>query len=341
MAARISRRAIIGAGAGLSLLSLMPRTARAAVAAPIIDTHLHLSRGLHRRESLGPAVTVALKAMDAHGVERAIVTPPPFPPGHPGLYGISEITAAIRGQKRFAFMAGGDTLNPLLQAIAAASVTDDAVKRFTAAAERIAAAGAAGFGELAAEHFSSGRGNHPYESAPPDHPLLLALADVAARHGMPIELHMEAVQQDMPFPPNRKQPADPAALLANIARLETLLGHNAQARIVWVHAGWDLTGERTPALMRSLLERHANLFMSVKIAASGTPMTAPFLAGGSTIRPGWIEMLRAFPERFVIGSDQFIDEGEELLDAARRFVDALPADLQAAIANGNAPVARS
>ena len=55
--------------------------------------------------------------------------------------------------------------------------------------------GAAGFGEMAAEHFSGGT---PYQFAPPDHPLFLLLADIAARHDVPIDQHMNAVPRDGP-----------------------------------------------------------------------------------------------------------------------------------------------
>ena len=58
--------------------------------------------------------------------------------------------------------------------------------------------------------------------------------------------------------------------------------------------------------MRALLEKHPNLYMSVKSDMAGTPATAPFLPGGG-LKPGWLAMLEAFPDRFVVGSDQFYD----------------------------------
>jgi predicted TIM-barrel fold metal-dependent hydrolase len=332
----ISRRDLIGAAASAMLLRVMRNAERVGEPTPIVDTHIHLARGLHRGERLDTEIEVAWRAMDEFTIDRAIVSPPPFPPGHRGLYGLAEITEALHGEPRLAFAAGGESLNPVLQATAAGDVSRDVLRRFTSAAEEIAAAGAAGFGELAVEHFSSGVGNHPYESAPPDHPLLLALADISASHSLPIDIHMEAVPQDMPFPPNRAQGGNPATLNANIGRFERLLDHNPQARIVWLHAGWDLTGERTIPLMRGLLERHANLAMSIKIDTSGTPLTGPFFPDGSAVRPGWMALLRDYPDRFVIGSDQFIDQGTARFNAARRFVDALPSDLQSVVANRNA-----
>jgi predicted TIM-barrel fold metal-dependent hydrolase len=114
-----------------------------------------------------------------------------------------------------------------------------------------------------------------------------------------------------------------------------LLEHNRNARIVWQHAGWDLTGERTVMLMRSLLTKHPNLYMAIKLDESGSRVTSPFTLEGA-IKPVWVMMLRRFPDRFMIGSDQFFDEGTERLDLARKFVDALPPEVAHAVASDNA-----
>jgi predicted TIM-barrel fold metal-dependent hydrolase len=344
---KLSRRAVLS-GLALSALSPLARAARASEPAPrpsepaphpsqpapIIDTHVHFPR-TSGGEAYDFAEATALREMDHFGIETAILSPPPLPPGARRAR-LSDLSAAARRDPRFAFAAGGESLNPILQDTPADRVSADRIRDFTAIAEEIAAAGAASFGELAAEHFSSGRGRHPYESSPPDHPLLLALADIAARHGMPIDLHMEAVPEDMLFPPNRQRGPNPERLSANIARLERLLNHNPAACIVWLHAGWDLTGERTLLLMRGLLERHRNLAMSIKSDHSGAKLTAPFFPDGGDIRPGWIAMLGAFPDRFMIGSDQFLGEDTERLEQSRRLVDALPADLKSLVASKNA-----
>jgi hypothetical protein len=238
--------------------------------------------------------------MDRLGIARALLSPPPHLRSSRRVR-LADLRAAVHREPRLAFAAGGESLNPILQATPAAGVSTQLLHQFTALAEEIAGVGAASFGELAAEHFSSGRGRHPCESSPPDHPLLLALADVAARRGMPIDLHMEAVPRNMAFPPERAQGPNPDRLTANIAPLERLLDHNRAARIVWLHAGWDLTAERTVALMRGLLERHANLAMSIKYDHGGARQTAPFLPQESDLRPGWIAMLHEFPDRFMIG----------------------------------------
>ena len=327
-------------------------TAAAQSGIPFADAHTHLLRhpseaggggygrgGRRASAGLSPSATVstALALMDRFGVSYAILAPPPLPAGREGAAGSPELQAVARQYPtRFAFSAGGESLNPLIQNTPPGNVTADVLRSFQEEARTIAEAGAAAFGELAAEHFSSRIGNHPYESAPPDHPLFLALADIAAQYNMPIELHMEAVPRDMPFPDaNVAGPPNPASIVANIAAFERLLDHNPRARIVWVHAGWDLTGERTVPLMRALLERHPDLYMSVKSDNAGTPATAPFLPGGG-LKPGWLAMLEAFPDRFVVGSDQFYDEPQIVRTyRARAFVDALPTEIARRIAYEN------
>jgi len=319
-------------GLALAPVFAAPLVAHAQPDAPFIDAHAHIGRGGRRGNA--DAATV-LAQMDERHVLATILAPPPFPPGRSISYGLAELRGVARDNpQRLAFLAGGDSLNPLLQQTPAAAVTPDVVQRFSDIAKEIAASGAAGFGELAVEHFSSGRGGHPYESSPPDHPLLLVLADIAANNGMPMALHMEAVPHDMPFPEDRREPLNPEVLHADIPGLERLLEHNPRARIVWLHAGWDLTGERTVPLMRGLLHRHPNLFMSIKSDRHGERMTSPFTPDFA-IKPGWIAMLSDFPGRFVIGSDQFYDESPERLDRARKLVDVLPPDLAQRIGREN------
>jgi hypothetical protein len=54
----------------------------------IIDTHTHIIRGYQRRDP-SPTGAQALRAMDNHLIAMAILLPPPFPPNHPGIYGLT------------------------------------------------------------------------------------------------------------------------------------------------------------------------------------------------------------------------------------------------------------
>lgn len=331
---RLGRRRVLR-GLGLGLVGA-PAAPHAEPGAPFIDAQVHIVRGAHRLGAIGRAVPIALAAMDARHVRATLLVPPPYGPYQSASYGLAELRAvASEHPGRFGFLAGGESLNPLIQQTAPAAVPADVAARFVRLAEAIAAAGAAGFGELAALHFRS-EGAQMYQSVPADHPLFLTLADIAARHRMPIGLHMEAVPRDMPLPPRPGLAMGNAtALPEDIGGLERLLDHNPQARIVWLHAGWDLTGARTVRLMRGLLHRHPNLFMSVKSDRHGTRFTAPFTED-LELKPAWLDMFDDFAERFVIGSDQFYSQDDlERLDRARRLIDLLPADLARRIGRDN------
>lgn len=335
--ARLARGYVLAVVAVFAVSSLFAgevMETRPGGAVVMIDTHAHIIRS-YRRTRPGAMVSQALRAMDDLRVEMTILLPPPFPSGHPGIYGRRELGPVVRANPgRFAFVAGGESLNPMIHGVAPEKVTPEVIREFRQEAKAIVDAGAVGFGELTAEHFSSGQGGHPYESTRPDHPLFLALADVAGQHGIPIDLHMEAVPQDMPFPGRRAGGANPPLLKGNLAGFERLLAHDRKAKIIWAHAGWDNTGERTLGLMRRLLTENPNLYMSIKIDP-GPRRNRPLDESGSP-HSGWLELLQDFPERFVIGSGQFFDEGAERLTLVRQLVDALPPHVARLVGRENA-----
>jgi len=206
---------------------------------------------------------------------------------------------------------------------------------------KILAAGAAGFGEMSAEHFSF-EAAHPYQSVAADHPLLLLLADIAAEQQVPIDIHMEALTEDMPMPKNDRLAAgnNPARLSANIPAFERLLAHNPQAKVIWAHAGWDNTGKRTVQLCDRLLEKHPNLYMSIKLGKGAVEENNPWSESGE-IKKEWLALLKKYSDRFVIGTDQFYVSArmpvkkERRVDTMRRFIDALPPDLAKKVAIDN------
>jgi len=63
------------------------------------------------------------------------------------------------------------------------------------------------------------------ESVPADHPLLLLLVDIAARHDVPIDLHFDPVLEKMARP-DWAPSTNPAVLPANFPAFERLLAHN-------------------------------------------------------------------------------------------------------------------
>jgi predicted TIM-barrel fold metal-dependent hydrolase len=278
-----------------------------------IDVHNHLfgmtgKGGIFGRSTDYPgAVRAAISLMDSLNVRMAIVMPPPFTEGQRDIFEADEFLSVIRHYPgRFAFMGGGGSLNVMIQKAVKSGKTDpDVKKRFAEQAEKIIALGAVGFGEMTAEHFPL-HSMHPYETAPPDHPLFLILADIAARHDVPIDLHMEAVPHDMPLPDidRVKSGNNPSSLKANIPALERLLSYNPKVRIIWAHAGWDNTGYRTLKLMDDLLNRHPNLYMTMKFGGDSVEENRS-LASGKRLKTEWLELMKKHPDRFMMGTDQF------------------------------------
>lgn len=266
-----------------------------------IDVHVHLIADKGSLEDFDEAARAALQIMDANGIRKMVVMSPPRPNHNFDLESLKDVMAKY-GQ-RISVMGGGGSLNPMLQeAGALAAVPDDLRERFEETARDYLAAGAKGFGEIAAHHVSL-LPSHGYESVPADHPLMLLLADIAASQGVPIDLHFDPVPEEIPTPSQLTSPRNPPILKANLAGLEHLLEHNRRATIMWAHAGSDPVGFFTPQLARDMLGRHPNLCFSIRpLYRSPDALVNP--RGG--INREWIAVLRDFPDRFVIGTDSFI-----------------------------------
>jgi predicted TIM-barrel fold metal-dependent hydrolase len=311
----------------------------------ILDVHAHLF--VTPQHSLRDAVAPALEFMDKLGIAKTLLMAPPQPPGHRGMYDYDSFLPLIRPHPtRFGFLGGGGTLNPMIHAAKGSSTLSDAARRdFETKAEQILAAGAVGFGEITAHHVSY-FAQHPYETIPADHPMLLLLADIAARRDVPVDLHMDPVPSDMAAPARLAERGgnNPRTLAANIDGFERLLAHNRRARIVWAHAGRDSLGTWTVALSRRLLQQHPNLYMSLSLHPPfGLVAENSLLGDGGQPNASWIALIEEFPDRFVVGSDYFHQapgrEGQTIgppTPAIRRFVNALPAGLGARVAHENA-----
>ena len=304
-----------------------------AALSPYVDVHTHLDE-----TNVAGSMQSAIESMPSENLVKIIFMPSPFTLADANRFDVERLApAAKKYPGKINVLGGGGTLNPMIiEAARAGDAGAEVQKKFRERAEAILAAGAVGFGEMAAEHFPS---STPYETAPPDHPLFLLLADIAAQHDVPISIHMEAVPRDMDLPAPLKAPPNPPRLHANIAAFERLLSHNPRAKIVWAHLGWDTTGYRTPELMRRLLEAHPNLFMEIKLDPLDVEKNSPLTNGASgAIKPEWLKLFTDFQDRFVIGSDQHYPQGSgaQRWQAVVVLFNGLPAAVRQKIGSENA-----
>ena len=308
-----------------------------------VDAHVHLRA--NSPAGYGEAASSALTSMDELGIVESLILPPPRPAGAYAADDYKPLAAVANAHTgRFGFLAGGASLNPIIQkAAAAGQVTEADRQQFTANAEAVAASGAVGYGEMTAEHFSLGP-DHPYESAPPDNPLFLLLSDIAAEKHMPIDIHMEAVPSDsFPFPLDQytsRGVGNPGTLKGNIEPFKLLLAHNRNTKIIWDHIGWDHTGYRTPEATRQILSENPNLYMSIKYHPD-SPEQNRIMQDG-VIKPEWLKVFKEYPDRFVFGSDMFYRPpgapatGPGGPEGPRTILDQLPANLARKFAYENA-----
>ncbi|WP_395699546.1 amidohydrolase family protein [Aquabacterium sp.] len=147
---------------------------------------------------------------------------------------------------------------------------------------------------------------HLYDSRNAEGPVAVKLMQLAQARGLAVLAHVD----------------DDA--------IDRLMAHAPQARLIWAHTG---IGGAPVARVRALFRRY------------------PLLVGELSYRPGltdgdgrlsaeWRALFSEFPERFVIGSDTWINARwsgyEQLMAEARRWLGELPPAAARRIAWGNA-----
>lgn len=298
---------------------------------PYVEEHTHFDE-----KDITGTVRSALAARGRQNAAMIFLQIPPDTFDHPGHYDAEVILAAVKKYPdQIRVLGGGGSLNAMIIQSVATGDSGPAVKnKFKERAEELLSEGVIGFGEMTAEHFD---GLTPYQYAPPNHPLYYLLADIAAEHGVPIVLHMEAVPENMPLPPGLSSPPNPRQIHSNISGFERLLQHNPRANIIWAHAGADGTGYRTPDLCRRLLATHPNLYMEIKADPLAKGMTYPLDPAGK-LKPEWLKLFTDFPDRFIIGSDQHYPEpkgSEQRWQEVVLLFNQLPSDLRKKIGTEN------
>lgn len=118
------------------------------------------------------------------------------------------------------------------------------------------------------------------------------------------------------------------AVLAHVddTAIDLLMAHAPRARLIWAHTG---IGGASVERVRALLQKYPALMgeLSYRPGLTGT---------GGALSDDWKALLTAFPERFLLGSDTWINARwagyEGLMADARRWLADLPAPVARRIA---------
>lgn len=323
---------------------------------PYIDTHAHMEfRGARRISSVAAGVQAMIGEMDRLKIDKTILMPLPQGIGTDVRlpFDYEELLPVLQSQPdRIRLLAGPGILGPIYFGKSPGALTDEDRRFFKAKAEQIAKLPfISGFGEFGIVHLSIPMMGdlHPYEAVDADHPLLLLLAEVAAAHKLPIDVHFDLVPDDMSLPvylinPNALDP-NPRELKKNQDAFERLLKHNREAKIVWAHVGLEPLQSRTVEICRDLLKRHPNLYMSFRLQGGNSnaarfPAAALSQSGG--LKSDWANLIKEFPDRFVVGSDTFYTDkadrrggNEEGRLNLHRLLTQLPPETARMVAQGN------
>lgn len=147
---------------------------------------------------------------------------------------------------------------------------------------------------------------HIHRLDPDDEELLRKVTAMARDRDLPIHIHSGAAPVD------------------ELYRIEPSL------TIIWAHAGMSEPAETVERMM----EKHATLYADTSFRELN------ILSFGTTLDPAWERVLKRFSDRFMVGTDTWVN-GQwarygELIDLNRKWLALLPADVARRIAYQNA-----
>jgi predicted TIM-barrel fold metal-dependent hydrolase len=274
------------------------------------------------------SVSEIIEHMDEYGIKTMVNMEEPctiFTNVDPSQVGIPSLSEKY--PDRFISLYSGEAATMLDRVAASGSYTKTDEEKYTTLLEDAMKSGKyRGFGEIALCHgfiTSLGTGGNTGCAnviVPSDHPWMFIMSDIAAKYDVPIDIHMEK----------------PAEMLPGFERL---LDHNRNTTIIWSHTGWNVEEYSTPEIWRQLLEKHPNLYGSIKCRPFMSSELVSLVLEDKTINTKWLELFKEFPDRFMIGSD--IKPGQRggefnYIPSHLMVLKSLPRDVQNKIARGNA-----
>ncbi len=304
------------------------RPARAAgrkYRGPIVDTHVHLLRGLENttvHQVLGQAADT--------GVERLIALPTP----NEGQYKHQSENASAR--RTLAKLGGGRLCGStyftrwMHGAYRNGYTEDELHQRLAKLRADLTTGGCLGIGEIGPLHFVKKSGMS-LVTFPLDFPPMLKLAELAQELDVWLDLHAEPVAPDG----TSYQAATfggIAALYRQAPALKLILSHTAMT---------------SPGNVQALLDRYPNLMLNLKIVPPGRGPDwrnlEPIVNQDYGLYEDWAALFERYASRFLIGSDarfgtpQFAGRRyAKTIKALRRLLGSLDPDAADRIAHGNA-----
>jgi hypothetical protein len=120
-------------------------------------------------------------------------------------------------------------------------------------------------------------------------------------------------------------------LIARVAEeaLLILFSHNPKAKIIWAHTGFGLSTDRVSAM----LSKYPKLWGELSYRGGITD-------GAGKLTPEWRGLFERYPDRFLLGSDTWINERwasyGDIMATYRAWLGQLSPAIAARIAHGNA-----
>ena len=121
------------------------------------------------------------------------------------------------------------------------------------------------------------------------------------------------------------------AVLAHVddTAIDLLMAHSPNAKLIWAHTG---IGGVSVERVRGLMTKYPNLMGELSYRPGLT-------CDSGQLCPEWRSLMQAFPDRFLIGSDTWVNQRwssyEELMTGYRVWLGGLPADVASKIGWGN------
>jgi predicted TIM-barrel fold metal-dependent hydrolase len=297
---------------------------------PIFDTHTHLDPDEKHDVADPSAVTAGLKMAD---VRRLVLLPTPNAGRTVGIsLALSHMQLLRRNSNgQVTVLCGSDYLTEWMNSALFGRSAAEIDRQMARLASDLKKGSCDGVGEIGFRHYDKSRvGAQLLINVPAGYPPLLAIADTAARTGVPLDLHAEPVEPD-----GTRHEAEVFGTIALMfernPNLQLILSHTAMTNI---------------RNARALLTAFPSLMMNINFAKHRHGMWRNLEAVSDAegrLYSDWSALFEEMPDRFMVGSDMFFsrvsgpdEEYQRRIRHIRRSLGSLAPDAARRIAYENA-----